>query len=52
MARACILKLFRASLKTQGFNGIRTRNFCDTRGEMLYLLNYEATQWERIATNV
>ena len=28
--------------KIQGFNGIRTRDFCDT-GAVLYQLNYEAT---------
>ena len=32
--------------KNQGFNGIRTRNLCDT-GAMLYQLSYEATHWER-----
>ena len=32
--------------KIQGFNGIRTRDLCDT-GTMLYQLNYEATHWER-----
>ena len=32
--------------KNQGFNGIRTRDLCDT-GAMLYQLSYEATHWER-----
>ena len=32
--------------KTQGFNGIRTRDLRDT-GAMLYQLSYEATHWER-----
>ena len=32
--------------KNQGFNGIRTRDLCDT-GAMLYQLSYEATYWER-----
>ena len=32
--------------KTQGFNGIRTRDLCDT-GAMPYQLSYEATHWER-----
>ena len=34
------------ALKTQGFNGIRTRDLRDT-GVMLYQLSYEATHWER-----
>ena len=29
----------------KGFNGIRTRDLCDT-GAMLYQLSYEATLWE------
>ena len=32
--------------KNQGFNGIRTRDLCDT-GAMLYQLSYEATHLER-----
>ena len=32
--------------KNQGFNGIRTRDLCNT-GAMLYQLSYEATRWER-----
>ena len=36
----------RRSLKNQGFNGIRTRDLCDTSA-MLYQLSYEATHWER-----
>ena len=32
--------------KNQGFNGIRTRDLCDS-GAMLYQLSYEATHWER-----
>ena len=32
--------------KNQGFNGIRTRDLCDT-GAMLYQLSHEATHWER-----
>ena len=32
--------------KSQGFNGIRTRDLRDT-GAMLYQLSYEATHWER-----
>ena len=32
--------------KTQGFNGIRTRDLRDT-GAILYQLSYEATHWER-----
>ena len=32
--------------KNQGFNGIRTRDLCDTRA-MLYQLSYEATHWDR-----
>ena len=40
-------QLERRSLKkNQGFNGIRTRDLCDT-GAMLYQLSYEATHWER-----
>ena len=34
------------ALKTQGFNGTRTRDLRDT-GAMLYQLSYEATHWER-----
>ena len=30
--------------KTQGFNGIRTRDLRDT-GAILYQLSYEATHW-------
>ena len=33
-------------MENQGFNGIRTRDLCDT-GAMLYQLSYEATHWER-----
>ena len=36
----------RSLKKNQGFNGIRTRDLCDT-GAMLYQLSYEATHWER-----
>ena len=32
--------------KNQGFNGIRTRDLCDT-GAMLYQLSYEATHWKQ-----
>ena len=32
--------------KNHGFNGIRTRDLCDT-GAMLYQLSYEAAHWER-----
>ena len=32
--------------KNQGFNGIWTRDLCDT-GAILYQLSYEATHWER-----
>ena len=32
--------------KSQGFNGIRTRDLRDI-GAMLYQLSYEATHWER-----
>ena len=32
--------------KNQGFDGIRTRDLCNT-GTMLYKLSYEATHWER-----
>ena len=39
-------QLERASLKKQGFNGIRTRDLRDT-GAMLYQLSYEAKHWER-----
>ena len=40
-------QLERRSLKKiQGFNGIRTRDLCDTCA-MLYQLSCEATHWER-----
>ena len=32
--------------KYEGFNGIRTRDLCDT-GAMLDQLSYEATHWDR-----
>ena len=31
----------------QGFNGIQTRDLCDTSAAMLCQLSYEATHWER-----
>ena len=40
-------QLERRSLKkTQGFNGIRTRDLRDI-GALLYQLSYEATHWEQ-----